>query len=94
MQVPCLELYWLSTYTKFFSLFFPLNFPTILFLPNLIILINKFFPRLSISPSNHPGSTGAGPWQGFPVISAGKESTCNAGDPGLILGQEDPLEKG
>ena len=24
----------------------------------------------------------------------GKESTCNAGDPGLILGQEDPLEKG
>ena len=22
-----------------------------------------------------------------------KESACNAGDPGLILGQEDPLEK-
>ena len=29
----------------------------------------------------------------FPGTSAGKESTCNAGDPGLILGREDPLEK-
>ena len=29
----------------------------------------------------------------FPGNSAGKESTCNAGDPGLILGREDPLEK-
>jgi len=26
--------------------------------------------------------------------SDGKESACNAGDPGLILGWEDPLEKG
>ena len=26
--------------------------------------------------------------------SDGKESACNAGDLGLILGQEDPLEKG
>ena len=25
--------------------------------------------------------------------SVGKESACNAGDPGSILGQEDPLEK-
>ena len=24
----------------------------------------------------------------------GKASTCNAGDPGSMLGQEDPLEKG
>ena len=32
--------------------------------------------------------------QGFPGSSAGKESTCNAGDPGSILGQEDSLEKG
>ena len=31
---------------------------------------------------------------GFPGSSAGKESTCSAEDPGLILGQEDPLEKG
>ena len=31
---------------------------------------------------------------GFPGSSAGKESTCNAGDPGLIPGWEDPLEKG
>ena len=27
-------------------------------------------------------------------ISAGKESTCNAGDPDLIAGMEDTLEKG
>ena len=33
-------------------------------------------------------------FMGFPDSSVGKESTCNAGDPGLIPGQEDPLEKG
>ena len=31
---------------------------------------------------------------GFPGSSAGKESACNAGNPGSILGWEDPLEKG
>ena len=31
--------------------------------------------------------------RGFPGGSHDKESICNAGDPGLILGQEDPLEK-
>ena len=31
---------------------------------------------------------------GFPDSSVGKESTCNAGDPELIPGWEDPLEKG
>ena len=31
---------------------------------------------------------------GFPCGSAGKESACNAGDLGLNLGWEDPLEKG
>jgi len=31
----------------------------------------------------------------FPTgVSDGKESACNAGDLGLIPGQEDPLEKG
>ena len=30
----------------------------------------------------------------FPGGSDGKESACNAGDPVLSLGQEDPLEKG
>ena len=30
---------------------------------------------------------------GFPGGSDGKESTCNAGDLGLILGWEDPQEK-
>ena len=28
------------------------------------------------------------------VHTVSKESACNAGDPGLIPGQEDPLEKG
>ena len=32
--------------------------------------------------------------QGFPDSSAGKESTCRAGDPGLIPGSEDGLRKG
>ena len=31
---------------------------------------------------------------GFPDSSADKESVCNAGDPGSILGREDLLEKG
>ena len=30
----------------------------------------------------------------FPSGFAGKESTCNAGDLGLSLGWEDPMEKG
>ena len=30
---------------------------------------------------------------GFPNGSAGKESSCNAGDTDSILGQEDSLEK-
>ena len=30
---------------------------------------------------------------GFPGGSHSRESTCNAGDPGLISGLEDPLEK-
>ena len=30
---------------------------------------------------------------GFPGGSDGKESACKVGDPGSILGQEDPLEK-
>ena len=32
--------------------------------------------------------------KGFPHSSVAKESTYNAGDPGLILDWEDPLEKG
>ena len=32
--------------------------------------------------------------KGFPGGSDSKESSCNAGDLGLILGWEDPLEKG
>ena len=31
---------------------------------------------------------------GLPGGSDGKESAYNAGDPGSILGREDPLEKG
>ena len=32
--------------------------------------------------------------RGFPDSSVGKESACNAGDPGLISGWEELLEKG
>ena len=31
---------------------------------------------------------------GFPGGSSGKESACNAGNAGSILGREDPLEEG
>ena len=30
----------------------------------------------------------------FPGDAEGKKSACNVGDPGLILGWDDPLEKG
>ena len=32
--------------------------------------------------------------RGFPGSSTGKESTCNAGDPGLTPGSQISLEKG
>ena len=32
--------------------------------------------------------------ESLPGGSEGKESACNAGDPGQSLGREDPLEKG
>ena len=32
-------------------------------------------------------------WRGLSRWLSGKESVCNAGNPGLILGQEDPLEE-
>ena len=31
---------------------------------------------------------------GFPGGSDSKESACNVGDPGSVLGWEDPLDKG
>ena len=34
------------------------------------------------------------PYLNFSGDSDGKESACNAGDPGSIPGSEDPLEKG
>ena len=36
----------------------------------------------------------AGLLESLPGGSEGKESACNAGDPGQSLGREDPLEKG
>ena len=33
-------------------------------------------------------------YKGFPHSLVGKESACNAGDPGWFLDQEDSLEKG
>ena len=39
-------------------------------------------------------SLGKQPEVDLPCGSAGKESACNAGDLSLILGWEDPLEKG
>ena len=38
--------------------------------------------------------TGQVCWSGFPESSVGKESACSAGNPGLIPGAEDTLEKG
>ena len=45
------------------------------------IIIYTFNPRKSSSCSS---------WKGFPDSSVGKESTCNAGGPGLIHGSRTP----
>ena len=49
-------------------------------------------PHSGIQPKSLTSPPLAG--GGFPDNSVGKESTCNAGDPGSIPGWEDPLEKG
>ena len=57
--------------------------------------------HVALSPSSHSykdpswlrNSTVTLDPGGFPGGSDGKESACNAGDWGLISGQEDPLEK-
>ena len=46
----------------------------------------------TLNPFNQLASTTD--YVGFPGGSDGKESACNVGDPGLIPGWEDPLEKG
>ena len=43
-------------------------------------------PLFSPSPCNRYFYHFASRWLGFPSSSAGKESACNAGDPGLIPG--------
>ena len=43
-----------------------------------IMIFSRYMPRSGIT---------------VPGGSDSKESVCNAGDPGSILGQEDPLEK-
>ena len=48
-------------------------------------------PFRSMSPVLFQSDSGAG---ASPVAQTVKKSTCNAGDPDSILGQEDPLEKG
>ena len=51
---------------------------------------NSWVRRISWKRDRLPTPT----FLGFPCDSAGKESTCNVGDLGLITGWEDPLEKG
>ena len=52
---------------------------------NIILFADVFCWLLKLFPSLP---------QGFPHISAGKESACKAGDPGSIPGSESSLEKG
>ena len=56
---------------------FSTNFPTILFLLNLFLYfwISKFFLAYSVSCSNYPGSTGAGPRQHAVIHGVAKSWT-------------------
>ena len=66
--------------------------PLLQVLPHLaVILLQIFIWGLRLKELSYLGYFGL--VVGFPDSSVGKESTCNAGDPGSIPGQ-DPLEKG
>ena len=81
------------SYSASFSpLIFLLHYP---FLISLYLWLNMYFSKDADSnppPSNHPGSTGAGPWQlrdftfTFPGGSDGKLSAWNVRDPGSVPG--------
>ena len=51
-------------------------------------------PGEQLGLTNPLGSTVALVFSCFPGSSGGKESACNASDPGRSLGWGDPLEKG
>ena len=55
--------------------------------------MNNFYPILNACVLQFNFSIVLVVW-GVPCGSAGKESACNAGDLGLMPGQEDPLENG
>ena len=66
---------------------FPINYP--------ICVVFSIFPFSLISSSGFSLSVPSLDLPlHFPGGSDGKESACSAGDLGLILGREDPLEKG
>ena len=57
-------------------------------------MISIGLSRIRGRPEGHQGTLIIrGVFLDFPGGSDGKASACNVGDPGLIPGQEDPLEK-
>ena len=55
--------------------------------------MEKFLSRCKLSQLIQEEIDNLNSPTGFSGSSAGKESACNAGDPGSIPDQEDPLEK-
>ena len=63
----------------------------------MLILSLKYFLTLTFYLYLHYQNSNTGTptfYLGFPGGSDGKESACNAGDPGSIPGLGDPLEEG
>ena len=61
---------------------------------NYSYMISIGLSRIRGRPEGHQGTLIIrGVFLDFPGGSDGKASACNVGDPGLIPGQEDPLEK-
>ena len=58
------------------------------------VFFQKFPPCISTQLAKHFRTSFKSPksW-GLPPGSDGKESACSVGDPGSILGQEDPLKE-
>ena len=87
------SVYQIATHTRVWTFHRPGPLQRVLWHPTPANVLNPFLPKFEGSMSTLSGKRTliVGMWdslidQGFPHSSAGKESACNAGDPGSIPG--------
>ena len=74
----------------FYSFVYHYNVLVGLFLCIVLSNLSVIFRWIIIYTFNPWKISSCSSWKGFPESSVGKESTCNAGDPGLIHGSKSP----